>query len=104
MGNMIKVSQCLKRFLAMKSVAVFLLFVGLALAAPKNKFVRLEAKQDDCLHCAEDIVAAVADCEAEGTPVLQCVEDALGAASDCLMCICDIIHIVDAGSGMCDRN
>ena len=41
--------------------------------------------------------------KAEGTPVLQCVEDALGAASGCLMCICDIIHIVDEGNGMCDR-
>ena len=40
--------------------------------------------------------------QAEGTPVLQCVEDALGAASDCLRCICDIIHIVDTGSGICE--
>ena len=37
-----------------------LLFVGLALAAPKQNPL-LQA--DDCLHCVEDIVNAVAQCE-----------------------------------------
>merc|ERR1712051_99846 len=103
MGNLKVVietkGQFSKRFLTMKHGAVILLFIGLALAAPKQNSL-LQA--DDCLHCVEDIVNAVAQCEAEGTPVLQCVEDALGAASDCLMCICDIIHIVDTGSGICE--
>ena len=44
----------------MKYAAVILLFVGLALAAPKQNPL-LQA--DDCLHCVEDIVNAVADCE-----------------------------------------
>ena len=47
----------------MKYLAVFLLFIGLALAAPKQNPFRAMAGQDDCLHCAEDIVNAVADCE-----------------------------------------
>merc|ERR1711956_166951 len=103
MGNLKVVietkGQFLKRFLNMKYAAVILLFVGLALAAPKQNPL-LQA--DDCLHCVEGIVNAVAECQAEGTPVLQCVEGALGAASDCLRCICDIIHIVDSGSGICE--
>ena len=44
----------------MKYAAVILLFVGLALAAPKQNPL-LQA--DDCLHCVEDIVNAVAQCE-----------------------------------------
>ena len=50
----------------MKYIAVLFLFVGLALAAPKQKPVWLqkyEAREDDCLHCVEAIMAAVADCE-----------------------------------------
>ena len=50
----------MKRYLNMKYAAVILLFVGLALAAPKQNPL-LQA--DDCLHCVEDIVNAVADCE-----------------------------------------
>ena len=50
----------MKRFLTMKYAAVILLFVGLALAAPKQNPL-LQA--DDCLHCVEDIVNAVAECE-----------------------------------------
>ena len=44
----------------MKYAAIILLFVGLALAAPKQNPL-LQA--DDCLHCVEDIVNAVAQCE-----------------------------------------
>ena len=44
----------------MKYAVVILLFIGLALAAPKQNPL-LQA--DDCLHCVEDIVNAVAQCE-----------------------------------------
>ena len=54
-------------FQSMKYIAVLFLFVGLALAAPKQNPTWIQkytqVKEDDCLKCVEAIMAAVADCE-----------------------------------------
>ena len=58
----------------MKYAAVILLFVGLALAAPKQNPL-LQA--DDCLHCVEDIVNAVAECQVRTLIFLGILEEFL---------------------------
>merc|ERR1712012_1201834 len=62
-----------------------------------------EMKDDDCLHCVDDIVKAVEDCQNTDVDLLKCIQDALGAASDCIKCICDILDIIGGGEGVCKQ-
>ena len=78
--------------------------------------------KDDCLHCVDDIVKAVEDCQVgksqccsriqlrnyeyfqtTDVDLLKCIQDALGAASDCIKCICEILDIIGGGEGVCKQ-
>jgi len=81
--------------------AVALLLLGLAFAVQAKNMAFEKAKEDDCLLCAGDIIAAVENCNAEDTTILTCIENSLGAASDCLLCICDILNLIQVGTPEC---
>merc|ERR1712018_10437 len=81
--------------------AVVLLVLCLAFAAQARNLAFEKARQDDCLACAGDIITAVENCNADDTSILTCVENSLGAASDCLLCICDILNLIQQGTPEC---
>lgn len=38
----------------------------------------------------------------EGPITIDCIEKYLEAAADCIICICDVLDIIEGGDGVCD--
>lgn len=104
----------------MKTFAVFVTVFGLLLASVWAKSLT----KDDCLDCVKDVVDALNYCKVckfymnfteffifkiflknlEGPVTIDCIEKYLEAAADCIICICDILDIIEGGDGVCDSN
>lgn len=89
---------------------------GLAEGKPKQKVflqdvphfeldARIRAREETkgCMDCYGDILAAIADCQAEDVDLLLCITDILGAGSDCLECICIILDLLGGFDGICNK-